>query len=598
MDRLANLRLSLTAGSAATQPSLSGGQVAPSGLAPVLDAVFAAGGAHGPQLVVQVGCGRQVALDWGMRLRQRGGGLLLCVDYFLVSWAERVAGLLGPPTTGGTTSGGAATGQQAGSDLLSAPLRQLLAAVQEAGLRQWVLPLPGHPRDVLRALTAAGAAPDIVSLGGLDGAGAGAGREALERWLALLPAGGMLALAHVNASTAADVGAFAAAAGASVLTLASHSLVLKGGAAAGVAGVAAQQQPGLPEGAAAAGAAGVVPVVPVGPVDPRTCDPAAAVPAPGWAPCDMRFIRVDMAGRVVTASFVSQGPWGNLLSPYFQGLAVAQLLGFRFMYMSGFAEDAWLRHLPREVAPGLICPNASEVARACVRCPDPTMWEFAHGCDAGWTQARRAMQNVTLGALRSWAAAAGRALPGFLPGDAAIQVRCSQDTLLGHGYYGPSAFSMYTTYLPPDTKRVFAIYAHHGHNGPAVYAPCDKLVDAMGRYITQRRPGVSFAIIGGEKWEDFSRLALAPVAFRDSMSSFGLWATLANTGRVFAPPALAPIKDSYKSLIYTLPTVDDTFRFVNVSVFYPEVASRLNFTIELKDQSPQIDRIIAWLESN
>ncbi len=72
------------------------------------------------------------------------------------------------------------------------------------------------------------------------------------------------------------------------------------------------------------------------------------------------------------------------------------------------------------------------------------------------------MQNVTRTALESWARAAGKTLPTFQPGDAAIQVRCAQDTLLAHGYYGPSAFSFYTKYLPPDTKRVFAIYAHHG----------------------------------------------------------------------------------------------------------------------------------------
>ena len=72
------------------------------------------------------------------------------------------------------------------------------------------------------------------------------------------------------------------------------------------------------------------------------------------------------------------------------------------------------------------------------------------------------MQHVTRAALESWAQAAGKALPAFEAGDAVIQVRCAQDTLLAHGYYGPTAFSAYTTYLPPDTKRVFAIYAHHG----------------------------------------------------------------------------------------------------------------------------------------
>lgn len=296
-------------GLATAGSSAMGSQAAPSGssgLAPVLDAVFGGGsggsgaGDQGPQLVVQVGCGRQAALEWGVRLRERGGGLLLCVDYFLVAWADRVmAGAAG--ASGGT----AAAGQQQqalGADLLAAPLRQLLAAVQAAGLRQWVLPLPGHPRDVLRALTALGAAPDVISLGAVEGAGAGGNREALERWLALLPAGGVLVLAHANSSTAADVSSFAAAAGAAVVTLASHSLVVKGGGGgAGTTAGAAVQQP-----AGGAAAAGV-----------ESCDPAGAVPPAGWAPCGMKFIQVDMAGRAVSAAFVSQGPWGNLLSPYY-----------------------------------------------------------------------------------------------------------------------------------------------------------------------------------------------------------------------------------------------------------------------------------------
>ncbi len=44
------------------------------------------------------------------------------------------------------------------------------------------------------------------------------------------------------------------------------------------------------------------------------------------------------------------------------------------------------------------------------------------------------------------------------------QVRCASDTLLFHDYYGPSGFGMYTRNLPPETKRVYALYAHHGHN--------------------------------------------------------------------------------------------------------------------------------------
>jgi hypothetical protein len=175
---------------------------------------------------------------------------------------------------------------------------------------------------------------------------------------------------------------------------------------------------------------------------------------------------------------------------------------------------------------------------------------------------------------------------------APAQVRCAKDTLLGHSLYGPSAFSLYTKHLPPDTKRVFAcgclpghcpcdrgfimglqgpatahaasplhafgsaqipaattstlgglpgssrpprrairplprsalpVYAHHGHNGPAVYMPCDKLVEAMGECITSRRPGVTFHVVGTQpalpKRPMLRPLAAASAVFRPALAS-------------------------------------------------------------------------------
>lgn len=43
-------------------------------------------------------------------------------------------------------------------------------------------------------------------------------------------------------------------------------------------------------------------------------------------------------------------------------------------------------------------------------------------------------------------------------------MRCASDTLLFHDHYGPSGFGIYTRNLPPETKRVYALYARHGHN--------------------------------------------------------------------------------------------------------------------------------------
>ena len=83
----------------------------------------------------------------------------------------------------------------------------------------------------------------------------------------------------------------------------------------------------------------------------------------------------------------------------------------------------------------------------------------------------------------------------------------------------------------------------------------------------------------------------APVAFRDSSSSFGLWSTLASAGAVFAPPmhALDGPPD--------LPWVDGSWKFVRVPVLYPSVAEEAG----LGDRSSvlqRMDHIIKWLKEH
>ncbi|KAG2490333.1 hypothetical protein HYH03_011282 [Edaphochlamys debaryana] len=282
-----------------------------------------------------------------------------------------------------------------------------------------------------------------------------------------------------------------------------------------------------------------------------------------------------------------------------QGLSLAQLLGFRYRYQSGF-EDGLLASLPAVVEPGLVCPNASEVVRACQECQRTDLWEYNMNCPAGWTQARAAIVNVTRTAIQTWAAANGKTVPAFEKGDVVIQVRCARDTLLSHPMFGPTAFSHYLKYMPADTRRVFAVYAHHGHNGPNVYPPCDRIVEAMGRYFAARRPDLQFSVVSGELWEDFARLVYAPTLFKDSCSSFGHWAGLSSSGRVFFTQMGDPTADMpFRDLKFVTPTVDSSFTFVNTSVLWPTLAQRLGMALDQESMpEEQLARMLQWLETN
>ncbi len=212
--------------------------------------------------------------------------------------------------------------------------------------------------------------------------------------------------------------------------------------------------------------------------------------------------------------------------------------------------------------------------------------------------------------MEAWAAAHNRTLPSFDPRDAVIQLRCAEDTLLVHELYGPTAFSMYDKHLPQDVRRVFAAYAHHGHNSPKVVQPCERIVAALKKYIKKIRPHADLMVAGGDQWDDWARMVYAPVVFRDSTSSWGLWSTLAGTGKGFAPPIFATDKDAMTKLHFATPHVDESYTFVpDAKVLYPAVAKAAGLGCCTDPEAAraegrtccseqQVDAIIAWLESN
>ena len=85
------------------------------------------------------------------------------------------------------------------------------------------------------------------------------------------------------------------------------------------------------------------------------------------------------------------------------------------------------------------------------------------------------------------------------------------------------------------------------------------------------------------------RMLLAPTFFRDSQSSYGLWAGMANPGTVHAIPLLAWIQQPG---VTTTPNLGPDWVWSAAPVLYLDVAQKLNLTLE------DHEGLIAWLEAN
>ena len=84
-------------------------------------------------------------------------------------------------------------------------------------------------------------------------------------------------------------------------------------------------------------------------------------------------------------------------------------------------------------------------------------------------------------------------------------------------------------------------------------------------------------------------MLLAPTFFRDSQSSFGLWAGMANNGNVHAIPLLA---SKQQGGVTTTPDLGLDWVWSTAPVLYPDVAKNLNLT--LGDH----EGLLEWLENN
>jgi hypothetical protein len=205
-------------------------------------------------------------------------------------------------------------------------------------------------------------------------------------------------------------------------------------------------------------------------------------------------------------------------------------------------------------------------------------WLYPHRCEGAWQQIRPTIMSDTHAAVLRWMTDNNHSQPGFMLGDVVIQSRCSKGTLIGHPEYGPVGFSFYNTISAIDTKTIYII-TNRANPMPA----CAAIRAALLQHLHGRYPGVRVHLVGGTREDDFFRMLFAPVLYRDSQSTFGLWAGMANKGLVHSVPMLRAFTDN------VTPDFGDGWHWDNVPVLYPAVAAAHGI------KADDADAIVNWL---
>lgn len=95
----------------------------------------------------------------------------------------------------------------------------------------------------------------------------------------------------------------------------------------------------------------------------------------------------------------------------------------------GFEGASWLAWLPKKLPPAA-CADPPAFAAACGGCAAEA-WEHPHRCGGPWPGIRDVITDDTRRALEAWAAAEGRRLPEYGPGDVVIQVTRTRARAMG-----------------------------------------------------------------------------------------------------------------------------------------------------------------------
>ena len=91
-------------------------------------------------------------------------------------------------------------------------------------------------------------------------------------------------------------------------------------------------------------------------------------------------------------------------------------------------------------------------------------------------------------------------------------------------------------------------------------------------------------VFDGQTWEDWAQLMLAPTLFKDT-TTFGLWAALASSGRVYSPH----LPHAYMS---RSPPIRLAWHWADVPVLHPDLAHREGLSMS------DVDGVLNWLREH
>eukprot|EP00195_Chlamydomonas_chlamydogama_P016814 CAMPEP_0202912310 /NCGR_PEP_ID=MMETSP1392-20130828/57399_1 /ASSEMBLY_ACC=CAM_ASM_000868 /TAXON_ID=225041 /ORGANISM="Chlamydomonas chlamydogama, Strain SAG 11-48b" /LENGTH=357 /DNA_ID=CAMNT_0049603175 /DNA_START=225 /DNA_END=1298 /DNA_ORIENTATION=+ len=235
--------------------------------------------------------------------------------------------------------------------------------------------------------------------------------------------------------------------------------------------------------------------------------------------------KVQITEKEIVLTAEASTQLGDMLTTYWQARAMAHLAGLAFRRTLEPGSHSFVMHLPSQV-PRRSCADPEAFKRLCQQCPS-VVAARKYKCSTTWISAVLPQISEEIPqALKAWAAEARVPLHPLQHGDVLIQKDCAADNFLLGGPTSLVGFSYYRS-APPTTQR-FLIVHHLG--ATRKYAPCAVLYRALASYLREHYPAAKVMVVADHLVQDFTRLTYATTVFRDSQSSYGLWACLGNLG--------------------------------------------------------------------